>query len=147
MGGISGPTRSHLTSANRTDLVRAPLTIKPQWPPSAARHNRLRPAVSSFWPAAAGSQGYTSTFVGSTPASGPKGEKFLNDSYASIDGVAGFSFPISVRDTGFDFKNPSWIVIACPRTLRAMDVWLSPPRLWSHLPRPIILANLGDGVL
>jgi hypothetical protein len=48
------------------------------------------------------------------PASGPKGEKFLNDSYSSIDGVAGFSFPISVRNTGFDFKNPSWIVIACP---------------------------------
>src|SRR6516164_948558 len=34
MGGISRPTRSHLTSANRTDRARAPLTIKPRCFPS-----------------------------------------------------------------------------------------------------------------
>jgi hypothetical protein len=42
------------------------------------------------------------TFISCNTAGGAKGDKFLTDIHSSIDGVAGFSFPITVHDDGFD---------------------------------------------
>jgi hypothetical protein len=54
------------------------------------------------------------TFISCNTASGAKGGKFLTDIHSSIDGVAGFSFPITVHDDGFDLNAKGGLSLPTP---------------------------------
>jgi hypothetical protein len=54
------------------------------------------------------------TFISCNTASGAQGDKFLTDIHSSIDGVAGFSFPITVHDDGFDLNAQGGLSLPTP---------------------------------